>query len=340
MPPLSSRQGSHKCAHTKRYGATAPPEVHEARAAPLRLLEHQTNFLSRPLQGSRTRRRKTPLRGACSRLIPVALATATFTTPDPLDGVDGTTTIANPYHYADNDPLNKTDPLGLRPGDDDTFDPPPVPIQAPAECLPGGAYPTLYFPGEFRDVAAEGYNSQPWYSKGDDVVTHAGAWAASVAWTASPVSLWDARTYLQHYLLGSGNDKNINVDKVLDDVSELRDEVSVRIERSIGDAGCNDPYFDSGWDTFGIEPSVDLNWFLVFHNFQLRVHGFVTSSGSTTTVRYRVAMADVYDFDPAEDDVLPDVLPFSYGDLHGLHTAGLAQNFVAHGQSRERVLTL
>jgi RHS repeat-associated protein len=44
-------------------------------------------------------------------------ATATFTTPDPLDGVDGTTTVANPYHYADNDPINKVDPLGLRPCD-------------------------------------------------------------------------------------------------------------------------------------------------------------------------------------------------------------------------------
>ena len=43
--------------------------------------------------------------------------TGTFLTRDPLDGVDGTpTTEANPYHYADNDPLNKTDPLGLRPG--------------------------------------------------------------------------------------------------------------------------------------------------------------------------------------------------------------------------------
>ena len=38
-----------------------------------------------------------------------------FTTPDPLDGVDGTPTVANPYHYADNDPLNRVDPLGLRP---------------------------------------------------------------------------------------------------------------------------------------------------------------------------------------------------------------------------------
>ena len=38
-----------------------------------------------------------------------------FNTPDPLDGQDGTPTAANSYHYADNDPINKTDPLGLRP---------------------------------------------------------------------------------------------------------------------------------------------------------------------------------------------------------------------------------
>jgi RHS repeat-associated protein len=38
-----------------------------------------------------------------------------FTTVDPLAGVAGETTVANPYHYADNDPLDKVDPLGLRP---------------------------------------------------------------------------------------------------------------------------------------------------------------------------------------------------------------------------------
>jgi hypothetical protein len=35
-------------------------------------------------------------------------------TRDPLDGVPGTTVQSNPYHYADNDPLNKTDPTGMR----------------------------------------------------------------------------------------------------------------------------------------------------------------------------------------------------------------------------------
>jgi RHS repeat-associated protein len=57
--------------------------------------------------------------------------TGTFLTPDPLTqgpgspelgtGVgfgDGEPTVANPYHYVDNDPLNKVDPLGLWPWDD------------------------------------------------------------------------------------------------------------------------------------------------------------------------------------------------------------------------------
>ncbi len=46
-------------------------------------------------------------------------ASGTFLQTDPLDGVDGTTTVANPYHYADNDPVNRADPTGMQPDDDD-----------------------------------------------------------------------------------------------------------------------------------------------------------------------------------------------------------------------------
>lgn len=39
--------------------------------------------------------------------------TGQFTTPDPLDGLPGRPVETSPYHYANNDPVNWTDPLGL-----------------------------------------------------------------------------------------------------------------------------------------------------------------------------------------------------------------------------------
>lgn len=43
-------------------------------------------------------------------------ATGLFLTVDPLEATAGETTVANPYHYASNNPLNRVDPSGLRPG--------------------------------------------------------------------------------------------------------------------------------------------------------------------------------------------------------------------------------
>ncbi|MGH9180768.1 MAG: RHS repeat-associated core domain-containing protein, partial [Acidimicrobiales bacterium] len=44
--------------------------------------------------------------------------TRAFLTPDPLPTVPGTPTATNPYHYANNNPTNQLDPLGLRPTTD------------------------------------------------------------------------------------------------------------------------------------------------------------------------------------------------------------------------------
>ena len=49
-------------------------------------------------------------------------ALARFLTRDPLDGHPGQPVVANPYHYATNDPINSADPSGLDPSiTDGTF---------------------------------------------------------------------------------------------------------------------------------------------------------------------------------------------------------------------------
>jgi len=66
--------------------------------------------------------------------------TGSFTKRDPLDGVPGTTTQANPYHYVNNDPLNGTDPTGLRCTDGNCYGPPPPP--PPLACAGQPGYET------------------------------------------------------------------------------------------------------------------------------------------------------------------------------------------------------
>lgn len=76
-----------------------------------------------------------------------------FTTPDPRDGLDGTPVVANPYHYADNDPLNRVDPTGQRPDDNllaffETFGIPPITWDSIRQCgadVAGGGLDTLTF---------------------------------------------------------------------------------------------------------------------------------------------------------------------------------------------------
>ena len=64
--------------------------------------------------------------------------TGQFTTQDPLDGVDGTPTVAQPYHYVDNDPHNASDPLGLYRQSDRDY------LEAPCSSEPWAGVPSPF----------------------------------------------------------------------------------------------------------------------------------------------------------------------------------------------------
>jgi len=106
-----------------------------------------------------------------------------FTAPDLLDGVDGTPVAPNPFHYADNDPLNKVDPRGLRPTDDcgseltgPYFGSCSSEIEFEGPIHPGGGKVAIHFfikpeHDGFLGVEARGDNrdhdpnAQPWQSR-------------------------------------------------------------------------------------------------------------------------------------------------------------------------------
>lgn len=72
-----------------------------------------------------------------------------FGSVDPLPGLVGTTTLASPYHYGANDPINNVDPSGLRHDDRSLgFDSCPIDSGAAFDCLgrAGQQLPTVVVP--------------------------------------------------------------------------------------------------------------------------------------------------------------------------------------------------
>jgi len=119
----SARRARERCRlRLRRAAGAAPwsyPQIRRGVEADLHLRPHP--HLLRPRPGSSARCRPTRGSRAGSRRDnrDYDPTTGTFSTRDPLDGINGTTTVTNPYHYADNDPLNMVDPTGLRASDAD-----------------------------------------------------------------------------------------------------------------------------------------------------------------------------------------------------------------------------
>jgi RHS repeat-associated protein len=75
-----------------------------------------------------------------------------FLTRDPLDGVAGTVTIGNPYHYAGNDPIGRSDPTGMSSVGDNLFRAPVHQIVSGEHTLESGDY--VFIDGHWVDRTA------------------------------------------------------------------------------------------------------------------------------------------------------------------------------------------
>ncbi|MCP4110574.1 MAG: hypothetical protein GY749_34470, partial [Desulfobacteraceae bacterium] len=254
-----------------------------------------------------------------------------FTAPDPLPGVDGTPTVANPYHYADNDPLNKIDPLGLRPDDGD-MDVPPTPNPGPSVCgvvsIPGRPSNPTPDPGAGR------HGSEPWYSRGADYAVRELAYRG--ADFADHVKGWDnAAANLRHYLGNSGDAVFIDPYRIAGDVSQFgghldaqaRSAAEAVAEQAIADGnfGCPIP-FSTGWSSFYLSSSLSQDWFYALGGVSSSATGTVTvyqGSPPEIDVSYQSHLWDRYNWDAGKAVTLG---PITIEDetLAKLHRAGVA----------------
>jgi hypothetical protein len=158
----------------------------------------------------------------------------------------------------------------------------------------------------------------------------------------------EARMYLIHFLENSGTEMDVDVDKMLRDVSSfaaqidtyrvaLAKKVAADAERANA-TGTISKQIPHEWKQDG-EASIleSVNWFLSLHAFQYNLTGTVTvtpaGDGWSYKVVSRVHVADYYDWDPTKP-----VPIYNPAELYQLNCWGHAQNFWIRGMSDESTL--
>ncbi|WP_460861863.1 hypothetical protein [Nocardiopsis coralliicola] len=171
--------------------------------------------------------------------------------------------------------------------------------------------------------------------------------------------MWTARRALLHFLDGSGNDFEVDVDEVLEDVPEFREAVADQ-RQDIGrqailqaqEDGAEGPVtfpVSSEWNAFGTDPDGgyiydDSDWINTLGSWNHAETGEVTvfppedpGGEWTYEMRSTTHLQKYYDWDRDETGPVLDVGPFdssfSEMDLSEMHRAGIAQEFWAKGET-------
>ena len=125
----------------------------------------------------------------------------------------------------------------------------------------------------------------------------------------------------EHFQIGNGTELDVPVDQLLRDEPDLEDQLLSLLSAEL--AVINEPTteapttFDTGWMSY---EAIEGDWSLALATFDFRLIGEIVPGGQddveATALRYRVFIADVYDFE--------------LGDWRTDHLARLALHGFAH----------
>ncbi|MGH3906981.1 MAG: hypothetical protein ACRDTE_22795 [Pseudonocardiaceae bacterium] len=201
-------------------------------------------------------------------------------------------------------------------------------------------------PNPPTDPGAGEHGSDPWYTRGDDLLTKdlantAAMFADGIGWT-------HASAHLRHYLGNSGTDLTVSPDEMMRDVDRFRGEVdkttAAEMRRIATEAEANGTYgtptqFSSEWKGEYIGPEDSKNWYYAMGGVQYSVTGVATvhppeQPGGEPRIEmdYKTHVFDRYNWDGGKET---DIGPVTISDdsMAEMHRAGVAQEFNMSGST-------
>ncbi|WP_227997301.1 hypothetical protein [Nocardia australiensis] len=209
--------------------------------------------------------------------------------------------------------------------------------------------PGMPMPLPPTDPGAGKHNSQPWYSRADDIAFAKVALAAALA--ADVKGLTHASAHLRHYLSNTGKDLELDPDQIQQDDPKLKQLVDYIVTGAVRVTASDTGNYDKtiqfqlpwSWDhTFDKDDKRD--WFLAIGSVHVTACGAVTVHKPDTegaqprvSVYFQFHLFDRYNWDGTNknDTKKTEILGIEVGDvqLGGLHTAGVAKEFNMIGSS-------
>ena len=197
------------------------------------------------------------------------------------------------------------------------------------------------------DEGAGKFDSDPWWSRGDDAFKE--SLVGTMAETAEVVGYTDAARHLRHYLAATGEDLEVDVDRIMREVQSFRGAVARATANLVASvakrAAKNDDYGESlqfrddSWRSHYLSQDEDANWFFALGGIRFAITGVVTvqrpgkqASRPEVALRYRAHLWDYYNWDSGKSTTIG---PVTIEDewMAGLHTAGFAREYEVVGTS-------
>ncbi|MBD0689749.1 hypothetical protein [Streptomyces sp. CBMA123] len=168
----------------------------------------------------------------------------------------------------------------------------------------------------------------------------------------------NASANMAHYLSGTGEPLNLNVEDMLKDIPDFQQSVSTTLDGNLPgwQAEALAEYRrtgkpvalvqQTGWQPMSATPDSSKDWFYAvgsFHyNTEAKIEVRPTSPGAPpeVTVTYRTNVRDRYNWDNGKSTDVPGVGQVTDRDIQRLHRTGLAREFDMGGASKARTRKL